>query len=125
LLRFFVNDKMRMFECQVAATPAVTIATPSPSPSNPPTPIGATSPVKQTTPRVRNTAAANRTPLIIDERLPEGWHRKVSQRKSGASIGRYEVFIISPVSLCSTFLNLSFLASASLGMFYTKLILTF
>ena len=38
----------------------------------------------------------NRSPLYLDARLPPGWHRKVSQRKSGASAGRYEVFIIGP-----------------------------
>ena len=37
-----------------------------------------------------------RVPLYEDDRLPKGWHRKVSQRKSGASAGRYEVFIIGP-----------------------------
>jgi len=46
--------------------------------------------------RSRPAADPNRTPLFEDETLPSGWHRKVSQRKSGASAGRYEVFIIGP-----------------------------
>ena len=44
----------------------------------------------------RQPADPNRTPLMEDDTLPPGWHRKVSQRKSGASAGRYEVFIIGP-----------------------------
>lgn len=46
--------------------------------------------------KTRNPPDPNRTPLYHDERLPTGWHRKVSQRKSGASAGRFEVFIIGP-----------------------------
>jgi len=38
----------------------------------------------------------NRTPLYVDETLPPGWRRKVCQRKSGNSAGRYEVFILGP-----------------------------
>ena len=44
----------------------------------------------------RSNVDPNRSPLYLDTRLPPGWHRKVSQRKSGASAGRYEVFIIGP-----------------------------
>lgn len=44
----------------------------------------------------RNPPDPTRTPLYNDERLPSGWHRKVSQRKTGASAGRFEVFIIGP-----------------------------
>ena len=46
--------------------------------------------------RSRNPPDPNRKVLFEDDRLPPGWHRKVSQRKSGASAGRYEVFIIGP-----------------------------
>merc|ERR1712228_943021 len=46
--------------------------------------------------KTRNPPDPNRSPLYLDTRLPQGWHRKVSQRKSGASAGRYEVFIIGP-----------------------------
>lgn len=55
-----------------AVTMAQTVASPSPSPSNPATPMSATSPVKQSTPRIRNPMDSTRTPLMIDERLPPG-----------------------------------------------------
>ncbi|TRY74452.1 hypothetical protein TCAL_10091 [Tigriopus californicus] len=48
------------------------------------------------TPSRRVNTDPNRVPLYEDDRLPPGWHRKVSQRKSGSSAGRYEVFIIGP-----------------------------
>ena len=38
--------------------------------------------------RSRASNDPNRVPLYDDDRLPAGWHRKVSQRKSGASAGR-------------------------------------
>ncbi|CAB4069666.1 unnamed protein product [Lepeophtheirus salmonis] len=46
--------------------------------------------------RQRSNNQSNRVPLYEDDRLPPGWYRKVSQRKSGASAGRYEVFIVGP-----------------------------
>jgi methyl CpG binding protein 2 len=44
----------------------------------------------------RQPTDSNRTPLYVDETLPPGWRRKVCQRKSGNSAGRYEVFILGP-----------------------------
>ena len=56
------------------------------------TTVGGATPAKTK----RSNVDPNRSPLYLDTRLPQGWHRKVSQRKSGASAGRYEVFIIGP-----------------------------
>ena len=76
---------------QPAPTP--TVLTPSATTATP-TSSGPRSPTKVIRPRLTQDPA--RVPLYEDDRLPKGWHRKVSQRKSGASAGRYEVFIIGP-----------------------------
>uniref|UniRef100_A0A0K2UW65 Putative LOC100679230 [Nasonia vitripennis] n=1 Tax=Lepeophtheirus salmonis TaxID=72036 RepID=A0A0K2UW65_LEPSM len=52
--------------------------------------------IKTSNIRQRSNNQSNRVPLYEDDRLPPGWYRKVSQRKSGASAGRYEVFIVGP-----------------------------
>ena len=75
----------------VEASPAVSTPAASPAPV-----IQATKQPPRVPVRNRNIVDSNRTPLYEDDTLPQGWHRKVSQRKSGASAGRYEVFIIGP-----------------------------
>merc|ERR1719509_517813 len=43
------------------------------------------------------------TPLYVDKTLPLGWYRQVSQRQTGSSAGRYDVFIFSPFGLKKRF----------------------
>ena len=74
-----------------ASTPGLTVSTSVSAPA-----VLPNKPAARPAARNRNIVDTNRTPLYEDDTLPQGWHRKVSQRKSGASAGRYEVFIIGP-----------------------------
>ncbi len=67
------------------SSPATVAAVASPSSS---TGASRSSPTKNPT---SSRSESNRVPLYEDDRLPAGWHRKVSQRKSGASAGRYAI----------------------------------
>ena len=34
--------------------------------------------------------------MYIDNRLPQGWYRKISKRKHGKTAGSYDVYLFSP-----------------------------
>ncbi|XP_067015273.2 methyl-CpG-binding domain protein 4-like [Anabrus simplex] len=49
-----------------------------------------------TTPQSQNISDSEHERLLEDANLPEGWVRRVVQRKTGASAGKFDVYIYSP-----------------------------